>query len=108
MMDDFDKWFLNKYGKNKVYGKSIAREAWDARNEILKKIYYPWVNIKDRLPDNDKWVFVSTKETETCSAGSFYGMRRGVVWYDAGGKPAPTDGIVYWMSLPESPELSTE
>jgi hypothetical protein len=62
-----------------------------------------WIKVTDELPKNDEWVFIATKETETCIAGSFYGMRRGNIWYDASGNAAPTDGITHWMTLPDPP-----
>ena len=66
-----------------------------------------WIKVNDDLPKDDEWVLIATMETKNCRAGTFYGMRRGIAWYDASGNPAPTDGITHWMPLPAPPTAET-
>lgn len=55
-----------------------------------------WISVKDRLPENTEFVFVTNADCKSVNRG--FAVFRDGEWH------SPIDNISYWMPLPEPPK----
>lgn len=88
----------------------VKGEQYPCKPDIFEQTYEPedlkgWISVKDRLPEDDKDVFVydsRSKEIIMASYNSDYDEWDNLYnYYDY----LPVDEITYWQPLPELPEV---
>jgi len=63
-----------------------------------------WIKVEDRLPDNDNWVIISTKD-EVSSA--YFSLNGGWFKFIAGSKypiSIMNSSVTHWQPMPEPPK----
>lgn len=58
---------------------------------------YPWISVKERLPDNDQYVITFIPFSVKYIRVNWY-MKNKNRWHEG------DDGITHWMELPSPPE----
>lgn len=80
----------------------VKRKAADMLEKLAaeKEAKKPkWISVKDRLPENMEFVFVSNADCKSVNRG--FAVFRDGEWH------SPIDNISHWMPLPEPPKEAT-
>jgi len=68
------------------------------------KVMSEWISVKDRLPDEAKWVL-----TGSCNIGAVdHGCRIGNDFFMHGEMNKKMNWVTHWMPLPQPPRKSSD